>query len=310
MVKQTKEKQKGSLLSKDREKLVFYSLMMALPLLQVIVFYVYINFSSITLAFKEFDYDARVYVFNGFNNFAQVINDLRTSPRLVSALGNSIQLFLIALVFGFGFSIFFSYYIYKRRLGSTLFRFILYAPHIVSSVVFVIMYKYFVEVAVPEVWEKLFDLQIKGLLANPQSTKVTIIVFAVWISFGTKVLIFSNSMGSISDSIIESAQLDGITPIKELFLIVIPSIWNTVVTFILLSLVGIFTDQMTLHTFYGENADQSLYTFGYYLYRETLLGSNQSYPYLSAMGLLFTAIAIPLSLGSKWLLEKYGPSVD
>lgn len=307
MQNKANERKKGGLSLKERNRLIFYCLMIALPVLQVCVFYIYINFRSVTLAFTTFDYDNRKYVPYGFNNFLQVFRDLRTSVVLKNSIVNSLELFLITLIFGLGLSIFFSYYIYKKRLGSKVFRFVLYAPHIISSVVFVIMYKYFVEVAVPEIWKQLFGAQIKGLLANPETTKTTIIVFSIWVSFGTQVLIFSNSMGGISDSIIESAQLDGITPMKELFFIVIPSVWNTVVTFWLVTLVGLFTNQMALYTFYGETADQSLYTFGYYLYRATKVGSNQDYTYLSAMGLVLTAVAIPITLLSKRLLEKYGP---
>ena len=115
-------------------------------------------------------------------------------------------------------------------------------------------------------------------------------------------------MSGISESIIESAQLDGVTPFKELVLIVLPSIWSTFVTFMVSAVVGIFTNQMSLFTFYGTNADVSLYTFGYYLYRGAKIGTSSDYPYLSAMGLLLTAVALPITLFTRWSLKKFGPS--
>jgi hypothetical protein len=39
-------------------------------------------------------------------------------------------------------------------------------------------------------------------------------------------------------------------------------------------------------------------------------GNMGSYSYLSALGLIITIIAVPLTLGTKKLMEKFGPSVD
>ena len=74
--------------------------------------------------------------------------------------------------------------------------------------------------------------------------------------------------------------------------------------------VGIFTNQMNLFTFFDEYADPSLYTFGYYLFRGVKLAEYKDYPYLSAMGLLLTAVAVPLTLFVRWALTKFGPSKD
>ena len=32
------------------------------------------------------------------------------------------------------------------------------------------------------------------------------------------------------------------------------------------------------------------------------------YPYAAAMGIVFTLVATPITLGTKYLLEKFGPS--
>ena len=76
------------------------------------------------------------------------------------------------------------------------------------------------------------------------------------------------------------------------------------------SITGFFTNQIHLYSFYGPTAPSSLHTFGYYLYAETLQAGFFEYPYLSAMGMLMTAIAIPLTLLARWLLTRFGPSVE
>ena len=295
--------------SQKTQQLIFYCTMIALPILQFLICYVYVNARSFTLGFQEYSYNTNSFHFVGFKNFKQIFSDFQTEKYLRDTIWNSLELFLWITLFGSFVAVFFSYYIYKKQPGSVLFKIILYMPNILGGVVVVIMYKFFVDIAVPEIGS-LVGVEIKGLLSNVETRRTTIMFYTIFTSFGSKVLVYSSAMSGISDSIIESAQLDGITPMKELVYIVLPSIWNTFVTFMVSSVVGIFTNQMSLFTFYGSGANQSLYTFGYYLYRETVAAGNLEYPYLSAMGLLLTVIVVPATLFTRWSMKKFGPSVN
>ena len=120
-------------------------------------------------------------------------------------------------------------------------------------------------------------------------------------------------MEGISFSIIESAQIDGVTPLREFISIVIPMIYPTIVTFLVVQVGGLFTNQMHLYTFYGGGAEYSLYTMGYHLYKKTLgVGSTtlSDYPYLSALGLVLTLVSLPITFTVKFLLEKFGPDKE
>ena len=300
-------KKTASMSSQKTQKLVFYCTMIVLPIVQFLVFYVYINAKSFTLGFQEYSYATGKYTFAGLKNFKQIFLDFQSKEYLWNTVWNSIELFFWLMIFCSFVAVFFSYYIFKKHPGSMLFKIFLYMPQMLGGVVVVIMYKFFVDMAVPEIGS-LFGMEIKGLLTNIETRRFTIIFFTIYTSFGSQVLVYSSAMSGISDSIIESAQLDGITPMRELIYIVLPSIWNTFVTFMVSSIVGIFTHQMSLYTFYGEKAEQSLYTFGYYLYKETVSSGNYDFPYLSAMGLLLTCFAVPITLFTRWALKKFGPS--
>ena len=72
---------------------------------------------------------------------------------------------------------------------------------------------------------------------------------------------------------------------------------------------------MNLLGFFGDTGKNYFSVFGFYLYQEARtapmsdpLGNTLST--LSAMGLLITAIVAPISLGTRKLMQKYGPSVD
>ena len=293
----------STMASAKRNKIIFYWSIITLPLLQFLVFYLYVNMRSFTLGFQE--YDSGKYVFAGLENFRQIFRDFQTQPELKNSITNSLTLFLWTFIFGSFGAVLFSYYIYKNFFASSLFKVVLYLPHILGGVVVVIIYKYLAEEAIPIV----FNLE-EGLLSNPQTKRATIMIFAIYISFGPRVLVYSSAMSGISESIIESAQLDGVNTWQELIHIVLPSIWSTFITFMVASVVGIFTNQMALYTFYGDKAVPNLYTFGYYLYRGAKIAKNVDYPYLSAMGLLLTVVAVPLTLFTRWALKKFGPSKD
>ena len=298
-------------MSMKKKRLLFYIIASAVPIAQALVFYFFVNIRSFTLAFQT--YDEGVFVFAGFTNFTQAIQDFGSQLFLQKSVTNSLLLFLVNIIFGSFPSILFSYYVYKKRLGAGFFKIILYLPHIISTVVFAIMYKYFIENAIPDLVFTLTGNKVEGMLydvSNMNRVRICVMVFSIWISFGTNVLMYSGTMSSISESVIESGQLEGITPMRELISIVLPMIWPTFVTFMVSSLTGIFTNQMHLYTLFGTTAEYELYTFGYFLYRGTVTASQSEYPYLSAMGLLMTVIAVPTTLLVRWLLNKFGPSTD
>lgn len=296
-----------SLSSEKTKRLIFYCIMMALPILHVVVFYFYINIGSFTLAFKTLNVETGGYEFAGFSNFLDVFAEFKKEEYMTLMVQNSALFFVLSLFIGSAFSVIFSYYIYKKNIFHGFFKIILYMPNIISGLVFVLLFKYFADVAIPEIWFQISGKNIIGLVSNHDTAKITIMIYSCWVGFGTNVLLYTSAMSGISDSVIESAQLDGITPFKELISIVLPSIWPTFVTFMLLQIVGFFTNQINLFSFFGSEAERYLYSIGYYLYRSTYTFTTGQYPYLSAFGLLLTLVAVPLTLLVRYLLNKFGP---
>ncbi len=293
---------------KTKWKFLFYVGFIALPVAQFSIFYIGVNFNSLLLAFKDYSY-AEGYGWAGLNNFKSVFTDLIVSDVMRIAFKNSIILLFFTLVVGITLAMLFSFYIYKKMPASGLFKVMLFLPSIVSSVVLVIMFKYFVENALPALWQEMTGKTIRGLLGNLDTRFATIVFYTVWAGFGPQILLFSGAMGGISESVVEAAKLDGITPLREFVYITVPMIWPTLVTFVTVGVAGLFTHQMNLFSFYGSMADYELYTVGYYLYR-TIQSSQttlKEFPQLSAFGLVLTAFSVVLTFGIKWCLEKFGP---
>ena len=301
------EKRFKSVKSSRRSRLIFYCVLMIFPLTQFLVFYCAVNFNSILLAFKKYDLYTREYSFVAFENFGKVLSDLKTVEYLGRAFKNSFLLYgvnILTILLATAFS----YSVYKGHFLSGLYKVVLFMPSILSDLALVLIYKYFVEVGLPEVG-KLFGLKINGLLSQNDKLLPTILFYNVWAGFGVQIIMFSSAMSDIPVSIVEAAQIDGITALKEFFFITVPRTFSIIVVYVVATTAGIFINQMGLFSFYGRVAEYNLYTIGYYFYATIVNPATGivQYPYLSAFGLLLTVLALPMTWGIKRLLEFLGP---
>lgn len=323
---QPKQKKKTTGMSKKAD-LIFYICMMAYPVIQFCIFYVGVNFNSIMLTFQ------RIYLPSGaeefvtefvwFDNLIRTLKDmLGNSDVLVYAASNSLKVYVISFIISVPLGLFFSFAIYKKVPMAGFFRVMLYMPSILTGIVMVFIFKSFAESGWPTLLgaffskEALIDMfgtpYAPGLLEKLESRFGTIMFYNLWFGFGGGVLMYSNAMsGNISPEMVEAAQLEGVSAIQEFFYITFPLIFPTFSTFTVTGIAGIFTNQFGLFNFYGTEADPSLQTYGYYMYKMTYKATSKAeYPYLASMGVWLTAVAAPITFLVKYLLEKFDPTGD
>ena len=290
-----------------KRRLIFYSIGVIWPVAQFLVFYLYVNFNSIILSFQKLDYESQRWVFVGFENFKQIFLDFAEKDYMWTALKNTFIVFAVH-TFTIITPIFTTYYLFKKRFFSSGFKVLLFLPAIISSMALILCYKYFADVAMPEILLKITGVKHKGLMSDINTRFPMLLFYSAWFGMGSNFLLYLGAMSGISDSVIEAAQLDGVTPSQELFKIVIPLIFPTISTFIITSFATMFTNQINVFAIWGATADYDVYTTGYFIYMKSATGSVSEYPYLSAFGIMLTAIAVPLCFGTRYLFKKIGPS--
>ena len=298
--------------ARSNKKLIFYCLFMAYPVLQFVIFYIFVNFNSILLSFKKID----IYDYNRFEwtleNFTQWFKDPTMFDQIINAAGVSLKVYLISLVVGVPLGLFFSYYIFKKMPASGFFRVMLFLPSILSSIVLVSIYMSFMNNVFADILKKLFNMNRKIDFFSIDRRFATVMFYNIFISFATSVLMYSNKMSSISTEVIESAHLDGANGIKEFWYIVLPMSFSTVSVFLLTGVAGIFTNQIDNFIFFGTTPNNETMTLGYLLYVKTYTAKQNmsEYPVIASLGLMITAVAVPLTFFVKYLLDKYGPKED
>ena len=306
------EKVKQKINKRKRSRNLFFAAIVALPLLQFCVFYIYVNFESIILAFRtyepkldSFGYDVS---FAGTANFEWAIEKMKTFPFLFT---NALKIFLIGVPISFVLALMFSFYLYKKYFASGVFKVILFLPQIISGLIFAVLFKYMVTDVYQTIVLKVSGKEVLGLLDNPDTRFGTLIFFNIWISFGVRVLMFSGSMSGIDPSIVESAQIDGVNVVQEFIHITLPLIYPTILSFIIIAVSDVMTGQYGLYNLFGRSAGD-LQTIGYFLYLATLgadfVDTNPTYGQLSALGLILTCIMVPVTLILRKVLKKVGPS--
>lgn len=295
---------------KRRRDLIFYTLLLVWPMAQFTVFYIGVNFNSVLLAFKNYESEG-AYSWAGFENFSTLFSMFKNLTVFRVGLRNSLTLFFVGTVLGIALGLLFSFYIYKKMPAGGFFRVILFLPSIIPSIAMIVMFKQFADNAVPAVCRLLFHVEIRGLLANPDTTFGTIIFYNIWVGFGTASLLYVGAMTNISESVVEAARLDGAGFFREFVSVTLPLVWDTISTFVIIAVGGIFINQANVYAFYGGGAEENVATIGYWLYKETVkIGGYASYPMLSAFGLLLSFVTMPLVYFAKWLLRKIGPTMD
>ena len=289
---------------------VFYFSLVGIPLIQFLICYVGVNINSILLSIKTYT-SANEYVW-GFDNFTRIFTTEWSS--VLNSLKNSLTAFIARVFVGMTLGLLFSYYVFKKMTGSNFFKVVLFLPTIVSQIVMVIVYRQFVDEAMPAIFNASSGLGLisQGKIDPDGNTLFTvIIVYNIWVGFGTQVLMYLGAMNNISDGALEACQIDGANAVQEFIYVVFPGIFSTFMVFITVNLTELFTNQMALHAFFGVNelGNSKNYTLGYYMWREVGKANNNvtALTYPSALGVLGTIIAVPLIFGIRWALEKIGP---
>ena len=301
-------------LKKRHKDMIFVACLVAFPLLQYFVFYIMVNFNSILLAFQAYDPGVGSgngnYYFIGFQNFIKLYEEFAAGGLMLTCIKNSMVAYLLNLVIGTTLGLVFSYYIARKRFASKVFKVMLFLPSIISSIVLVTVFKYFADYMIPNLINQMFGTNLKALISTKDTAFGSIMFYNIWTGFGTAILLYSGAMTNVSDSIIEAGKIDGAGVVTEFCRIVLPMIFPTFKTMVISGVTGIFINNLGLFSFFGTGAERYLWTFGYYILRGTRMATLADYPYLASIGVVLTIICVPLTFTIRWLLDKFGPSVE
>ena len=148
---------------------------------------------------------------------------------------------------------------------------------------------------------------IPDFFNDPAYATPAIISYCIWTGFGTNLILMTGAMARIPEDVLEAAQLDGISWGRELISIILPMIWPTFTTLIVMTFVGIFTSSGPILLFTRGEWDTG--TISYFIFQQVYFGGGNQ-EYAAAVGIFFTIIAVPIILLVKKLMERWQDAVE
>lgn len=308
--KPSNKEKKETTMSAKRKEGIFLFLFLLFPMVQFLIFYVALNLNSILLAFKTYNKIDGTFSFAAFTNFVDVIRDIFVTKKLMIAVKNSAIQAALSLFIMLPINIITAYVVFKKVPFAGFLKIILFMPNLLSSMVFVINARVLIHNAFPII----FNDPSMNLLFGEKTAFWTVLLFGAWMSFAGGLVIYLSAMCSISQDVLEYGELEPLSSFRELVSIIIPMIFPTVITYIVVGIGNFFINQGYFFAFFGGNANQytSYDTLGYVFFTKVAgdEATYSQYTYAAAGGILFTLIVAPITVMTKSLLEKYGPSED
>ena len=286
MAEQVKKRSKTS-----RAGVIFAITFLAFPVLQFVVFYLGVNVKSWISAFQletggtDFDWS--------FINFELFFIDLK-SPRseMLTIIKNTFITFGVYDFISLPLCVFFSYVLFKKLPGCAFFRVVFYLPSLISIVALTLVFYYCVDIKGPlGALVSAFGGKYSSPFEYPSTAFSGVMAYCVWSGFGYSIVLLSGSISRLPVDIFESAKIEGCGLGREFFFIVVPLLAPTVSTLFILNFAAAFTMWTPVQLLTGGNKDTA--TIGFYIFRQT---QNENYNYPAAIGLLVSAVVVPVVL--------------
>ena len=302
--REPEKKVRKKMTKKHKINLLFIWSMLLIPIIQWIVFYLYVNMDSFVLAFREVGGKWTM----GYMSTAW--HELTTGGSvLLGAMSNTL-IYFAKDVLMIPFQLIIAYFLYKEIAGSKFFRIMFYLPSLISGVVMVTVYSALIAPygAVGQLIKNIFG-SCPSFLADSRYATWAIVLYTIWLGWGGNMLIFGGSLSRIPTEMFEAARLDGITASKELVYLILPLMWPTLSTILVLNLTGLFAAGGPILLFDSAKLNVGIDTIGYWMFEKIWKNGAAAYNEVSATGLILTLIGAPVILLIRWLIDRV-PKVE
>lgn len=290
---------------RNPKRALFIFLMLLFPIVQFLIFFVYVNIDSVVITFQHYNYDAGKIEW-GLMNYQRFFEEFRMKDQIKNAIVNSLMVgandLLLVLI-----SVILSYFFYKKVPGYKVYRVIYFLPSIISIVIYTAVYKImFTGNGIDSVVNSILkafgvkEANIPLWLGDKRWAKFIILSYCLWVGTGYNILLFGGAMSNLPSSVMENSRLEGNGMFRELFTIVIPMIWPTLSVSILGSFMVVFTFFIQVQLLTGGGPNASTETIAFLINNNVSQGNQE---WAATIGIIFTLVATPIILIVKKLLD-------
>ena len=172
---------------------------------------------------------------------------------------NMILLVVVTTLITFAFALVFASILTREKIkGQNFFRIVFYIPNILSIVVIAGIFSAVFDVKAGML-NSIISLFREPILWKSELPMISVIIAMVWQAIGYYMVMYMASMSAVSESLYESANLDGAGRFTQFFQITIPLIWTnirTTLTFFIISNINL--GFMLVNTMLARDVNQQV----------------------------------------------------
>jgi ABC-type sugar transport system permease subunit len=302
----------------EKRKFLFVYLLIAFPVIQFLIFWFYVNVSSIGNAFTNAKGE---FTFGNFKEVSEAFfqKDM-WGYSLMDSLGNSLKVWCLSNLVLFPWGLVSVYVLCCNIRGHYFFRLCEILPSLIGSVIWATIVRAAIQVNGPVITLmqsmgiNLPDVALhNGLLGAEETAFPTLMAIMVVGGLVSNSPVLSGAYARISNELFESAELDGAGFFRKFWSIGLPGIWPTVTTLMIFNLTSVFTADCGVFLYTNGTGEPGCSTVGFQLYILTLRlaeGGSSNYGYPAALGFVLTLMTLPICLIGRRLLEKLCDTVE
>ncbi len=291
---------------------IFIATMLIYPLFRFAIMWGYINIRAIYTSFTRYDLLTDSNVFVGFLQYKIALNRMLNDEYTRRTLLTSLIYFPVTCFISLPLSIIFSYLLFKKVPGATVYRIIFYLPSILPIAVLTMAFKYAFGPSgfVDPILNKLGIHSLPLWWGSSSVTPVMVYVYCVWAGLGYNIVLFSGAMSRVPQELLEYNKLEGVGMGRELFRIMIPLVWPTVVTTFIIGMTSVLTVYLQPYFLMDSSQTTPFNTCTISLYIFNNYATEAQGPYLAAYGLICTVVFVPFILIARVIMNRFFKEVD
>jgi raffinose/stachyose/melibiose transport system permease protein len=177
--------------------------------------------------------------FIGLLNYANAFKD----PIFLTALRNTLVFVFFSITLQNAVALTAAVFLYVGRFrGSTILRAVIFFPGVLSAVVVSLVWRNVVLLRgglIPQL-AQLLGVPDFFPLSNPDLAFYVIVVISIWQWTGFNFVIFYAGLQALDEDLFDAAQVDGANFWQLVFKIIVPQLWQVLLTNVILNLIGGF----------------------------------------------------------------------
>lgn len=240
--------------------------------------------------------------FIGFDNYVEVVRD----PIFWLSFKNN-MLIVAASVFGqIPIALILALVLTSSSLFQRMIRASVFMPMVLSSVVVGIIWSYIYH---PQIGILNFLLDGLGLeswkmqwLSDPKISMYMLMIPIIWNYIGPYMIMFIAALQNISPEIDDASRIDGVGPVRKLFSITLPMIWDTIKVAVVLCISGSLKAFDLIYVMTNGGPAHSTELLASYMYNNTF--NVFRFGYGSAVSTAIIILSLLLILGSQYLMKR------